>query len=56
MSSTVLLLLIPATMLVLTAGAFVRAWRRRRYDVPFPQEPVSGQWLAEARGRGEHHW
>jgi cytochrome c-type biogenesis protein CcmH/NrfF len=48
--------LIPITIVLVGAGAFVRARRRSRNRVSFPQEPVSGQWLAEARSREEQHW
>jgi cytochrome c-type biogenesis protein CcmH/NrfF len=47
---------IPLSIVVIGAGVFVRARRRSRSHVSFPQEPVSGQWLAEARSREEHHW
>lgn len=47
--------LVPVIVL-LGAGMFVRARRRKRNPVSFPQEPVSGQWLAEARSREENHW
>jgi cytochrome c-type biogenesis protein CcmH/NrfF len=48
--------LIPVTIVLLGAGLFARARRRSRDRVSFPQEPVSGQWLAEARSREEQHW
>ena len=48
--------LIPITVVLVGAGVFARARRRKRNRVSFPQEPVSGQWLAEARSREEHHW
>jgi cytochrome c-type biogenesis protein CcmH/NrfF len=47
--------LIPITILVLGAGAFFRA-RRNRGAASFSPDPVSGQWLAEARTREEHPW
>lgn len=47
---------IPIAILVLGAGAYVRSLRRNRTHISFPQEPVSGQWLAEARSREEHPW
>jgi cytochrome c-type biogenesis protein CcmH/NrfF len=48
--------LIPLTILALGAGAYYRA--RRRADNPrsLTSEPVSGEWLAEARGREENRW
>ena len=48
--------LIPITILLVGAGAFARARRRSRDRISFTQEPVSGQWLAEARSREEQHW
>ena len=48
--------LIPVTILAMAAGAFARARRRRTNHVPFPQDPVSGEWLAQARSREEHRW
>jgi cytochrome c-type biogenesis protein CcmH/NrfF len=47
--------LIPIAIVVLSAGAFVRA-RRRSSRNHLTHEPVSGQWLAEARGREEQPW
>lgn len=42
---------------VVAFAAGVAAWRRRRrsHEVGISSEPVSGQWLAEARARGEEH-
>jgi hypothetical protein len=48
--------LIPITLVIAGAGVFVVARRRNRKRVSFTQEPVSGQWLAEARSREEQHW
>jgi cytochrome c-type biogenesis protein CcmH/NrfF len=48
--------LIPIAFAVIGAGAYWRVVRKSRRQISFPQEPVSGQWLAEARGREEHHW
>jgi hypothetical protein len=48
--------LIPLTVFVLGAGAYYRARRRGSNATPLTSEPVSGQWLAEARGREEQHW
>lgn len=48
--------LIPITIALVGAGVVARARRRSRNRVSFTQEPVSGQWLAEARSREEQHW
>ena len=48
--------LVPVTLLALGAGVFAFARRGRKNGIAFPQEPVSGQWLAEKRSREEHHW
>ena len=48
--------LIPLTVFMVGAGAFFRARRRANHPTPLTSEPVSGQWLAEARGREEHRW
>jgi cytochrome c-type biogenesis protein CcmH/NrfF len=47
--------LIPLTALVLGAGAFLRARRRANDPTLLTSEPVSGEWLAQARGREEQH-
>jgi hypothetical protein len=47
--------LIPVTILIIGASAFLRS-RRNRGTASFSQEPVSGQWLAEARTREEQPW
>jgi hypothetical protein len=48
--------LIPLALFAVGAGAYYRA--RRRADSPraLSSEPVSGEWLAQARGREEHRW
>jgi hypothetical protein len=46
---------IPATLLAIGASAFLRH-RRRHRDVALSTEPVSGEWLAQARSREEHPW
>jgi cytochrome c-type biogenesis protein CcmH/NrfF len=47
---------IPLTIVVLGAGAFVRArWRHTRNSSP-TSEPVSSEWLADKRGREENRW
>jgi len=48
--------LIPVTIVLLGAGLVVRSRRRNRNRMSFTQEPVSGEWLAEARSREEHPW
>ena len=47
---------LPVTILIIGAGAFVRARLRARSTRPLTTEPVSGQWLAEARSREEQTW
>jgi hypothetical protein len=44
--------------LILLAGAGLIARLRRRTDSDrlLTTEPVSGQWLAEARSREDHPW
>jgi cytochrome c-type biogenesis protein CcmH/NrfF len=44
---------IPFGILVLGAGAFLRARRRANRARSFTHEPVSGEWLAQARSREE---
>lgn len=46
---------IPVTLLAVGASAFFRRrWRDR--DVPLTTDPVSGEWLAQARGRDDDRW
>ena len=47
--------LIPVALVALVARAFLTRARRNR-DVPLSTEPVSSDWLAQARSRDEHHW
>jgi len=47
---------IPIAALVAGAGVLIRARRRRNADVSVSSEPVSSEWLAQARGRDEHRW
>jgi len=48
---------IPISILVAGAGWLIRARLRRRHtDVAVITDPVSADWLAQARGRDEHHW
>lgn len=46
----------PLTILILGAGFFIRARRRGENQRLLTSDPVSGQWLAEARSREEHPW
>jgi cytochrome c-type biogenesis protein CcmH/NrfF len=50
-----ILWLVPIALIVVGAGAWLRR-RRNRGEVSITPDPVSGQWLAEARGREEHPW
>jgi hypothetical protein len=45
-----------AAGIVLTGVAYLaRRWKRRALGAPsFSSEPVSGEWLAEARAREDH--
>ena len=46
---------IPVTLFAIGAGAFLRhRWRNR--DTTLSSEPVSGEWLAQARSREDHRW
>jgi len=47
---------IPFTILIVGAGLFARARRRNDNSRLLTSEPVSGQWLAEARSREDHPW
>jgi hypothetical protein len=42
---------------VVAFAAGLAVWRRhrRKSDISISSDPVSGQWLAEARARGEEH-
>ena len=52
-----LLLLIPITVLAAAAGLFALARRRRTAeDVTLTSDPVSADWLAQARGRDDQRW
>jgi hypothetical protein len=53
--NVLMLWLFPVTILVIGAGALVRA-RLRAPSRSLSNEPVSGQWLAEARAREEQPW
>ena len=45
---------IPIAALVAGAGFLLRARKRRQDDITLTSEPVSADWLAQARGRDEH--
>jgi cytochrome c-type biogenesis protein CcmH/NrfF len=48
--------LIPVAVVLVGVGVFARA-RRRNHDQGELSEPVSGDWLAQARSRwSDHHW
>jgi cytochrome c-type biogenesis protein CcmH/NrfF len=46
---------IPVTLLALGATALF-ARRRRNRDITLSNEPVSADWLAQARSRDDSHW
>ena len=50
-----ILWLVTAGMLV-AAGVFVRVRHKHRRSISISSEAVSGEWLAQARGRDEHQW
>jgi hypothetical protein len=47
---------IPIGVVAAAAGLFALARRRRADDVTPTTDPVSADWLAQARGRDEHRW
>ena len=47
---------IPVGVLAVGAGIVLQARRRRRIRLALQLEPVSGDWLAHARGREEQEW
>jgi cytochrome c-type biogenesis protein CcmH/NrfF len=47
---------LPLTLIIAGAGFFLRARHRSAESKAPTTEPVSGQWLAEARGREENRW
>ena len=49
-----MLWLIPVAVLVVGVGVFARV-RKRHGDQGGIAETVSGDWLAHARSRGDHH-
>jgi hypothetical protein len=48
--------LIPLTILFVGAGALMRVRRRGSRPRSLKSQPVSGEWLAQARSRDDHHW
>ncbi|HEX9367997.1 MAG TPA: hypothetical protein VF921_15305 [Vicinamibacterales bacterium] len=48
--------LVPFSLVVLGAGIFLRARSRASRTRSFTHEPVSGQWLAQARSREDPPW
>ena len=51
-----MLWLIPITIVIIGAGVFMRVRRNDGHLRGLTSEPVSGQWLAERRGREEQNW
>ena len=47
---------IPITVIAAAAGLYALARRRRDDDITLTTDPVSADWLAQARGREEHRW
>ena len=47
--------LIPVALVALAATAFFSRARRNR-DITLSNDPVSSDWLAQARGRDDHPW
>jgi len=47
--------LIPVALVAYVARAFFNRARRSR-DISLSTEPVSSDWLAQVRGRDDHHW
>jgi LPXTG-motif cell wall-anchored protein len=45
-----------AGLAVLAASGLLVRLRRRSRNSDFTTEPVSGEWLANARSHEEHHW
>jgi cytochrome c-type biogenesis protein CcmH/NrfF len=48
--------LVPFTLFLVGSGIFLRARRRGASPRPLSTDAVSGEWLAQARGREEHPW
>jgi len=47
---------IPIAAVFAGAGLLFRARKRRQEGIDVTSEPVSSEWLAQARGRDEHQW
>ena len=47
---------IPIGLAAAAAAFFVRARLRRDRDIGVTSDPVSADWLAQARSREEHRW
>ena len=47
---------IPIVVAAVGAGVVIGLRRRRNNDVSLTNDPVSADWLAQARGRDEHRW
>lgn len=47
--------LIPVALVAFAARVFLNRARRSR-DISLSTEPVSSDWLAQARSRDEHQW
>jgi cytochrome c-type biogenesis protein CcmH/NrfF len=47
---------IPITVLAAAAGLYALARRRRDDGVTLTADPVSADWLAQARGRDDQRW
>jgi hypothetical protein len=47
---------IPVSLLAVGAGLFLRNRLRRHSRAGLTSEPVSADWLAQARGREERDW
>ncbi len=47
---------VPLTILALGASLFLRARRKAGESPMLTSDPVSSEWLAQARSREEHPW
>jgi hypothetical protein len=47
--------LIPVALVALAASAFLSRARRHK-DITLSNEPVSSDWLAQARAKDDHPW
>jgi hypothetical protein len=50
------LLLLAASLAVLAASGLFARIRRRRRQSDFTTEPLSGEWLANARAHDDQYW